>query len=591
LKKLLLIFVLLFSQIVFSQTKKIDSLKNIIKNSSNDSLIMMTYNKLRRATVYTDPEKSAYYNNQYLKIAIQRKDSIREALGYMYMGNINVAKSDFKEALNYYFKAANYFELKKDSSKLSSTLNGIGAAYINNGKDSLSLKYFKKSQKISISLGNVRRSAIALNNISSIYANRKDFISAKKYAEQAFKEINQTKKLQYKILIAINLANIYTELKEFKKADLLYKETSKKIDTIKDTYNHALIQKSLGNLNLAKCNNKLALHYLNRAYIKFEKAKYFDETYNILLDLIKANQANKNYKLALQLFYKYNKIKDSVFTIEKDKNLTNSLTKYETVKKDAQLKVFKLESEKSKQQKKLLLFLAISGLLFTGLISFFLYKNKKKNKQIKESLNEKEMLLKEIHHRVKNNLQVVSSLLNLQQRQVKNKKTKLLFQESRDRVKAMSLIHQNLHQDNNLTVVDIKTYFENLVSNLVKNYKVVNQHKIEVKYNIESLKLDIDIIIPLGLIVNELISNILKHAFKNQEESIIKIDLTKNDNKVILTVEDNGIGMPKGFIIKETSSLGFKLIKAFSQKLNAKLTVNNSDKGAKISIKIPYKNE
>lgn len=546
----------------------------------------MTYNRLRRATVYTNPEKATYYNNEYLKIAIQRKDSLREALGYLYMGNINVAKSDFEEALNYYFKAANYFELKKDSSKLSSALNGIGAAYINNGNDSLSLKYFKKSQKICSLLGDKRRSAIALNNISGIYADRKEFITAKKYAEQAFNEIKYTKKLQYKILITISLANLYVELKDFNKANHLLKETLLKMDTIKDTYNYALIQKSFGNLYLAQGKNKLALQYLNRSYKKFKTANFFDETYRVMPDLIKAYQRNKKYKLGLQLFHKYNHFKDSIFNIEKDKNLTNSLTKYETVKKDAQLKVLKLEGEKSEQQKQLLLFLAIAGLLFALLIGFFLVKNKKKNKQIKKSLVEKEILLKEIHHRVKNNLQVVSSLLNLQQRQIQDVKTKQLFQESRDRVKAMSLIHQNLHQVNNLTTVDIKTYFENLVSNLVKNYKTDNNN-IEVYYNIHQLKLNIDTIIPLGLIVNELISNILKYAFKNQEKNTIKIDLNKKDHKIILMVEDNGIGMPKDFSIEKTTSLGFKLIKAFSQKLNADLTINNADKGTKITIEIP----
>lgn len=547
---------------------------------------MMTYSKLRRATIYTNPEQSSVYNLAYLKIAEKRKDSFRIALGHLYQGNINVTKSNYKDALSNYFNATNYFESKKDSIRLCSALNGIGAVYVYNGNDSLSLKYFKKAQKISKSIGNIRRSAIALNNISEIYLNRKDFKTAKIYSEQAVFEINQTKKNQYKILITINLANIYAELKEFKKADRLFNEMLLKIDTVKDIYNHAVIQRDLGTLNLAKGNHKLALNYLKGSYLKFKRSNYFEETYKTMPDLIKAYEINKMPKLGLALFYKYNKIKDSVFTIEQDKNLTNSLTKYESLKKDAQLKVLKIKEEKSKQQKRLLLYLLFTGLLFMTFIGFSLFKNRRKNRQIKKALDEKEMLLKEIHHRVKNNLQVVSSLLNLQQRQVNDQKVKQLFQESRDRVKAMSLIHQNLYQVNNLTGVNIIMYLKDLVDNLVKNYATENT-KIDVYYDTESLKLAIDTIIPIGLIVNELISNILKHAFKNKTNGEIKVNLNRKNEQIILMVKDNGNGMPRDFSIENTKSLGFKLIKAFSQKLNAKLTIDSSEKGTRVIIKIP----
>ncbi|MCF6308376.1 MAG: tetratricopeptide repeat protein [Flavobacteriaceae bacterium] len=585
-KNLLIIFFLCHPLFIISQNNKIDSLENSIINSSNDSVIMMTYNKLRRATINTDPDKSSYYNTKYVDIAIKRKDSFREALGYFYMGSLNIAKSDYEGALKAYFKAANYFELKKDSMRLSSVLNGIGAAYINSGNDSLSLKYFKKAQKISESLGDTRRSAIALNNISEIYTNRKDYNQAKKYLEQSYKEILKTDKVQYKILIATNLGDINVKLGNYKKAINIYNKTLYKIDTIKDTYNHALILKSYGNYYKAIQNNELALKYLNQSYEIFKTSNYFDEAYKMMPDLINSHEQNKEYRSGIELFSEYNAIKDSIFTIEKDKNLTNSLTKYETLKKDAQLRVYKLENEKAHQQKQLYLNLALSGVFIALLVGYFLYINKKKKQQINKALNEKEILLKEVHHRVKNNLQVISSLLEIQQRNITNRETKQLFQESINRVRTMSLIHQNLYQKNNIGLIDIETYLQDLVINLVKNYNV-EETEIKIETHIENIELDLDKVISVGLIINELISNILKYAFINKEEGIININLVTDTTNIKIQVEDNGVGLPKDFSIGQSKSLGYKLVKAFTQKLMGELEVENLDEGCRITVTIP----
>ena len=165
----LLTVVIIFSNVSNAQNStQIDSLENVIQNTKNDSIKMVTYNKLRRVTYYSDPESSKRYTKRFFELAKKRKDSFRVAMANYYLGNANVVESDFESAIQHYFKSANYFEQKKDSARLSSVLNGIGAAYENSGNDSLSLKYFKRSQSISKKLGDSRRSAIALNNIGNI---------------------------------------------------------------------------------------------------------------------------------------------------------------------------------------------------------------------------------------------------------------------------------------------------------------------------------------------------------------------------------------------------------------------------------------
>ncbi|HLV92463.1 MAG TPA: sensor histidine kinase [Aequorivita sp.] len=201
-------------------------------------------------------------------------------------------------------------------------------------------------------------------------------------------------------------------------------------------------------------------------------------------------------------------------------------------------------------------------------------------------MEEKNMLLKEIHHRVKNNLQVISSLLSLQQRQINDSKASQAIQEGRDRVKAMALIHQNLYQDTDLIGVETSVYVNKLAKSLIKNYKI-NDKAIKLNINVDPIKLDIDTIIPLGLVINELISNALKYAFTNKSSGTIDILLKSVNDTLVLSVSDNGQGLPENFSVDEVSSLGFRLIKAFSDKLKSELDISSSKEGTKISLIIP----
>ena len=174
--------------------------------------------------------------------------------------------------------------------------------------------------------------------------------------------------------------------------------------------------------------------------------------------------------------------------------------------------------------------------LFGGVIfSFYRSKRKsekelaQKNEIISEALAEKELLLKEIHHRVKNNLQVISSLLYLQSDYIKDEKALSAIQEGRNRVQSMAIIHQNLYQEDNLTGIQVKDYFEKLTQSLFNSYKV-QADQIELQLDIEAINLDVDTVIPLGLVVNELITNSLKYAFPENQAGYLKIALRSRIN-------------------------------------------------------------
>jgi PAS domain S-box-containing protein len=202
--------------------------------------------------------------------------------------------------------------------------------------------------------------------------------------------------------------------------------------------------------------------------------------------------------------------------------------------------------------------------------------------QIKMSLKEKEVLLKEVHHRVKNNLQVVSSLLFLQSQTVKDEETRRILEESRNRVKSMAFIHKQLYQSTNVAQIDFSPYVRNLTRNLLESYKT-NGNGVALDVRVEDVFLSLDIAIPCGLIINELVSNALKHAFLNGSKGQISVDLHRVGEKNVLIVSDNGVGLPGEIDVLNTETLGLQLVSALVMQIDGRLELVR-DKGTEFKI-------
>jgi two-component sensor histidine kinase len=200
---------------------------------------------------------------------------------------------------------------------------------------------------------------------------------------------------------------------------------------------------------------------------------------------------------------------------------------------------------------------------------------KRAEEQIKASLKEKEMLLKEIHHRVKNNLQVISSLLYLQSQNIVDKPLLEMFLDSRNRVRSMALVHERLYQSRDLARVDFAEYIRNLVSYLFRSYEV-HSNVIKQKINIADVSLGIDAAVPCGLILNELVSNSLKHAFPDGRVGEIRIGLSSDNGKFTLMVSDNGVGFPKDLDLRNTQSLGLQLVNTLVEQLEGTIELDRS---------------
>lgn len=209
---------------------------------------------------------------------------------------------------------------------------------------------------------------------------------------------------------------------------------------------------------------------------------------------------------------------------------------------------------------------------------------KSKTREIRKALEEKDLLLKEIHHRVKNNLAIISGLIELQMDSSRNEETQKVLRDSQSRIQSMALVHDKLYRTTTLTDIGMKTYIEELVESLKMTFAGPSSD-IELKFDIDEVHLDIDHAIPCGLLINELVVNSFKHAF-TKSRGVLEVKLKKKNGSYMLTIADNGKGLPEDFREKMQSSLGLMLVETFKSQLNADMEIENRN-GAYFSFEIP----
>ncbi len=208
---------------------------------------------------------------------------------------------------------------------------------------------------------------------------------------------------------------------------------------------------------------------------------------------------------------------------------------------------------------------------------------KKVENRLNISLHEKEILLKEIHHRVKNNLQIISSLLALQSNYINDPQILEIFKESQNRIKTIALIHENLYQSPDLSRINMMEYINNLVADLLYSY-CANTDKIKTTIQTDDISLNIETAMPCSLVLNELLTNSIKHAFPDNRNGMITVRFKSEiGNQINMEVSDNGIGLPEQFSVNKTKSLGLKLVKNLTKQLNGKLNIN-SEGGTAVKI-------
>ena len=195
--------------------------------------------------------------------------------------------------------------------------------------------------------------------------------------------------------------------------------------------------------------------------------------------------------------------------------------------------------------------------------------------QVNQLLQDKEMLMKEIHHRVKNNLMVISSLLSLQSKYIKDEESKEIFRESQNRAQSMALIHERLYRSTDMKSIDFADYIRSLTRDLFNTYST-QLGRVDLKMDVEDVEVDINNAVPLGLIINEMVTNSLKYAFPDDREGTISISFYKEKDEYLLEVRDDGIGIPEEFEVEKNDSLGMMLINSLTSQISGQLEMERS---------------
>ena len=605
--------------------------KSVLKTEKKEALFLLGEHLVQR-----NPELAQTIAEQLKNEYISQADSSQiRRVDYIFAAS-HRWKGDYSTALNYYQSIYNYSQKENDPLDIAKSAHFIGTLNMFLGNNVVSQNYLITASEIYDNIGTAEEKARINNSLAGFYLNIDQLEKGK---EQYLKALQQFETLQDSAGMAsanANLGMVYTDLGNFEKAEMhlmKQKALNKVFPTLREMGFHhdflGLLRQKQGRLQEAYAEHLKALHIrenLSSTYNLCEsklnmgeiliKLNRYPEAISQLKDVFKyyeheslyqqqtayqllseAYEKSENFKEALADYKLYKKISDSIYSKESIEIIAEKDALYKKQKQDVEIALLNKEKEISNtklSRSRTILIGSLIGLFLLAVAAFLLYKMyvkiKAKNQIITKALKDRELLLHETHHRVKNNLQMISSLLNLQSKYVKDEKAFEVLQNGRNRVQSMAILHKNLYAGEDLTMVNIQEYFNGLVLSILNSYQKTEK-EINVNINAKDIVMDVESVIPIGLVVNELITNSLKHAFKseNSNQPEISIDMSEFGKNYELNVKDNGVGMEvhlKGKSSKE--SFGQRLISSLVQKLKATIKISNN-KGTQVSIVIPKK--
>ncbi|NOQ74541.1 MAG: tetratricopeptide repeat protein, partial [Crocinitomix sp.] len=504
-------------------------------------------------------------------------------VAYFYNGN-------YDEAVIYLLESIPHFEKANYVKGLASVLNNLGLISRKKGEYPLALDYYNQSLDYKREMGDLKGEMLTLVNVCALYIYLEDWkkaLIANNQSIQIAIELESDQLAESYVNRGVILDRIeqnHEALKYYHKAEPLLIESG---------FNKSLIMCYLGIANIYLEENELdsSALYLNRSMSLLDEAEYTDYRLKALQGLTAVNREKGNYKASLGYLQDYVDLttqiadesrSDEVKELESKYNYLAQKEKIGDLKKDKEIRDLKIAQNDFNA---LILWIAIAAMLIILVYIAFIYRRMKAQKEIASlALTDKEVLLKEVHHRVKNNLQLVSSLLYLQSEEISDDAALKAITVSRTRVEAMAIIHQKLYKEENIIGISTTEYVDDLVEGIFDTLGLEDSEIIVTK-KIDSLSLDIDSTIPIGLILNELITNSIKHAFPaDQNKKEIRVELVKKEGYLRLKVADNGIGNDK-LNIAHSSGFGQKLIDMFAKKLRAEKIIE-TENGYSVELRI-----
>lgn len=612
--KTVILFMLLSCQQAFAQPRAMDSLNQLFSQSTEDTTRLKILGQMIDIAFESDYTLALHYARRAVQLADKMGDKNQQPKFYETEGRMHANLLQLDSAMLFFNKAMKGYEAIGNQRGQATTAFKMAWVYKRKGDIDKALKADLKGLSIMEKLDDKHGMAGAYERVSEDLTIQKRMSEAMDYAMksiQVCKDNGLKEELVYALSAAGNVCVLsgkdkdaydyfdraLTLAKSLKFSDISitefynnrgnalkhlgrYKEAIADYQTTYDlgkkTNNPNALSASLANLgevNLHLGNYKEALGYQLET-VKLQEQN--NDLANLTENYLHVSSIYENlgdYKNALAFHKKALLIRDSIVSVASDSAMSKMLTRYETEKKEATISQ---QQKEIAQQKKVqwlgggILALLAAFIIF-GIIS---YRIRVKRSRLLAARNaENELLLKEIHHRVKNNLEVVSSLLALQSAQIDDPHTKDAMQESQNRVQSIGIVHQKLYQGNTPGAIEMKDYFLNLSESVLDSFGADDKIKIELA--MEKLDLDIDTAVPLGLIVNELLTNTLKYAFPQGQNGNVRIKLEKRTSGILhLEVSDDGVG--KSAAVQGTG-FGTQLVSLLTRQLSGRMheEINN----------------
>lgn len=610
-KPIVLFFILLL-QIGNAQNNDIVDLEKKLKTETNTSKKLEIINELVAIAFNTDMQQALVYAKQGVALSETSNDKNWLPKFYEMQGRMHANLLELDSATIFFKKAEKGYIAINDKQGQAKTYFKMAWVHRKNGGLDQALQKDLEGLKLMEVIDDKAGICDAMTRVSEDLTAQKRLKEALDYAEKAIIIAEKNNLTSEKFYVNFNAGNVAMNSSKFqesfnyydkalniaKEQDLglptlsditnsrgnAYKRLGKYELALKDyqdcmkyakasNYQNAIstVTANLGEVNLLLGNYKEALDYQLET-VRLQEANNDSsnlvENYNHLSTIYSKLD---DFKSALAYKQKAYNLRDSISSVESDAKMSELLTKYESKKKEETISTqkSKITEQKLTQQ----LFIGVAGLLLILLIMGYInYQSRaKKNKLLAIKNAENELLLKEIHHRVKNNLEIVSGLLALQSSQINDQGTKDAMQESQNRVNSIGIVHQKLYQGTNLGAIEMKDYVLNLSESILDSFGA--EGKVTLELAMEQLDLDIDTAVPLGLIINELITNTVKYAFPNNQKGTLIIKLEKQpDNILHLVVSDNGVGKSG---ITQGTGFGGQLISLLTHQLNGTMSEDN----------------
>lgn len=523
-----------------------------------------------------------YHSEKTLEYYQETGDKTKIAKSFRVLAIDYLNQNELTKSQTVLFKALNLYEELKDEQGMAKVYRVLSDLHEKMLKPEESIKYAKQAIELFQKENNYASTSIAYFNLIKGYASLGQYEKAYKMADECIEIIKTKAPEEIFVLIRAHSyrGDVSIKTKKYDEAMLDFTQAYTLAVKAVGEERASTYRTDIGNALKLQGKYAEALKHFEVGIkaLKKQKSENTWEVYQQISDcyaqLNDSENAFLNHKKSVAI---KNKVyEDKIVNLESE-----AVVKYETGKKDEALAAQALVLEQKNRVQNLIIGIGVLLLALLGLLFYFLRKSKKATQQITAKNAENELLLKEIHHRVKNNLEMVKSLISLQSAQLEDSATKDAMIASQNRVQSMGIIHQKLYQGTNLGSIEMKDYFINLGEGILDTFNA--DDKVKIACAMDNLELDVDTAVPIGLIVNELLTNSLKYAFPKNKKGQIEISLAKSSPDILtLKVADNGIGKIMGLPAKGTG-FGSQLVQLLTQQLNGKMK-EETENGTTVSF-------